>query len=54
MKNDKLEYVRVACFVVIAVSLSVIAWNMVTQVSELHDIADQLTHIVFKLQQLNN
>ncbi|MDR6123570.1 hypothetical protein QFZ87_003167 [Bacillus sp. SLBN-46] len=49
MKNNRLETVKVACFVVIAVSLSVIAWSMVNQVIALEDIREQIMHIAFKL-----
>jgi hypothetical protein len=49
MNNNRLETVKVACFVVIAVSLSVIAWSMVNQVIALEDIKEQLNLMAFKL-----
>ncbi|MGG0655350.1 hypothetical protein [Rummeliibacillus pycnus] len=53
MKKDKLEYVKVACLVVIAVSLSIIAWKSVSQVYELQLIEDQLYEIGNRISQLN-
>ncbi|MEO2077859.1 MAG: hypothetical protein ABGX20_21220 [Bacillus sp. (in: firmicutes)] len=52
MKNNKLEYIKVACLVVIAVSLSVIAWKTVSQVNVLQDIQESLNRIGIRLSQL--
>ena len=45
MENNKMEYIKVACLIVIAVSLTAIAWNTVTQVNVLQDIQDSLYQI---------
>jgi hypothetical protein len=52
MKNNKLEYIKVACLVVIAVSLSVIAWKTISQVNVLQDIQESLNRIGIRLSQL--
>jgi hypothetical protein len=52
MKNNKLEYIKVACLVVIAVSLSVIAWKTVSQVNVLEDIQESLNIIGIRVRQL--
>ncbi|MGV3467318.1 MAG: hypothetical protein ACO1OT_18760 [Heyndrickxia sp.] len=45
MKNGILEYIKVASFVVIAISLLIIAWKTVGQVNELQRINDMLSII---------
>ncbi|CAH2715952.1 hypothetical protein BACCIP111895_03136 [Neobacillus rhizosphaerae] len=45
MKKDLLEYIKVASFVIIAISLSVIAWNSSKEISYLQEIEDQLGNI---------
>lgn len=38
MKEDLLEYIKVASLVILAVSLSIIAWNSSKEVSYLQEI----------------
>lgn len=45
MKNNLLEYVKVVCLVVIAVSLSIIAWKSVSLVYELKQIQYELYQV---------
>jgi hypothetical protein len=45
MKKDLLEYIKVASFVIIAISLSVIAWNCSKEISYLQEIEQQLDYI---------
>jgi hypothetical protein len=49
MKKDIFEYIKVASFVIIAVSLSVIAWN---SSKELQEIREELSNIRVALQNL--
>jgi hypothetical protein len=49
MKKDLLEYIKVASFVIIAVSLSVIAWNSFKETSYLQEIEDRLGSIYVAL-----
>jgi hypothetical protein len=51
MRNDLLEYIKVLSFVVIAVSLSVIAWNSLETVTYLQGIEDKLSSIRVALHQ---
>ncbi|MEH7074265.1 hypothetical protein [Neobacillus drentensis] len=52
MKKDLLEYIKVASFVIIAVSLSVIAWNSSKEVSYLQGIEEHLSGIFVALNNL--
>ncbi|MDR6999109.1 hypothetical protein [Neobacillus niacini] len=52
MKNHKLEYIKIACLVVIAVSLSVIAWKTVSQVNVLQEIQESLNLIGIRVNEL--
>lgn len=52
MKNNKMEYIKVACLIVIAISLTVIAWNTVTQVNLLQEIQESLYQIGNKIGRL--
>jgi hypothetical protein len=45
MKNDLLEYIKVVIFVVIAVSLSVMAWSSLEAVTYLQGIEERLSSI---------
>jgi hypothetical protein len=45
MKKDLLEYIKVASFVIIAISLSVSAWNSSKEISYLQEIEQQLDYI---------
>ena len=54
MKNNKMEYIKVACLIVIAVSLTVIAWNTVIQVNVLQEIHDSLYQIGNKIGRLKD
>lgn len=51
-ENNKLEYIKVACLVVIAVSLSVIAWKTMSQVNMLQHIQDSLNLIESRINEL--
>lgn len=53
MKSDKLEFLKVVCLVVIAVSLAIIAWNTVNQVTELQEIRESLDRIVSRIREIN-
>ncbi|MBM6617088.1 hypothetical protein [Bacillus suaedaesalsae] len=46
MKKDILEYIKVLSFVIIAVCLSIIAWNSSKEISNLQGIEEQLTYII--------
>ncbi|GHI01650.1 hypothetical protein [Neobacillus kokaensis] len=46
MKKERLEYIKVASFVIIAVSLSIIAWNSSKVVSNLQGIQRELPYII--------
>ena len=52
MKNDKLEYIKIACLVVIAVSLSIIAWITASQVNVLQEIKESLNLIEGRVNEL--
>lgn len=52
MKNDLLEYIKVASFVIIAISLSVIAWNSSKEASYLQGIEEHLSGIFVTLNNL--
>jgi hypothetical protein len=52
MKKNKLEYIKVASFVIIAISLSVIAWKTVSQVNMLQEIQESLNHIAGRINEL--
>lgn len=52
MNKDKLEYIKVASLVVIAISLSVIAWKTVSQVNVLHEIRESLNLIGIRVNEL--
>ena len=52
MKNDKLEYIKIACLVVIAVSLSIIAWKTASQVNVLQGIKESLNLIEGRVNEL--
>ena len=52
MKNDKLEYIKIACLVVIAVSLSIIAWKTASQVNVLQEIKESLNLIEGRVNEL--
>jgi hypothetical protein len=52
MKKELLEYIKVASFVIIAVSLSIIAWNSSKEVSSLQEIQDNLSSIITVLNNL--
>lgn len=54
MKKDILEYVKVACLVVIAVSLSIIAWKSVSLVYELKQVQYELYQVGTRISQLMN
>ncbi|RZT21347.1 hypothetical protein [Fictibacillus sp. BK138] len=54
MGNNKLEYIKVACLVMIAVSLSIIALNIVNQISVLEGIQDKLDDIQSGIMNINN
>ncbi|MFC7372406.1 hypothetical protein ACFQPF_12045 [Fictibacillus iocasae] len=45
MNKDLLEYIKVACLVIMAVSLSVLAWNSVQLVSEIEEVGVQISYI---------
>lgn len=49
MKKDLLEYIKVVSFVIIAVSLAVIAWNSSKEILYLEQIEDQLGSIYVAL-----
>ncbi|MEW9052289.1 MAG: hypothetical protein AB2392_14115 [Neobacillus sp.] len=51
MRNDLLEYIKVLSFVVIAISLSVIAWNSLEAVTYLQGIEERLSSIRVALHQ---
>ncbi|MEH7158719.1 hypothetical protein [Neobacillus drentensis] len=50
MKKDRFEYIKVASIVVIAISLSIIAWNSSKEVSYLQGIEEKLLSIINALQ----
>jgi hypothetical protein len=52
MNKDKLEYIKVASLVVIAISLSIIAWKTVSQVNVLHEIRESLNLIGIRVNEL--
>lgn len=52
MKKDLLEYIRVASFVIIAISLSIIAWKTASQVFVLQDIKESLDLIAGRVNEL--
>ncbi|MCM3729990.1 hypothetical protein M3226_31235 [Neobacillus cucumis] len=52
MKKDLLEYIKVASFVIIAVSLSIIAWNSSKEASYLQGIEEHLSGIFVALNNL--
>lgn len=54
LKKDLLEYIKVASFVIIAISLSVIAWNSSKEASYLLEVKEQLNHIAGALRYLQN
>ena len=45
LKKELLEYIKVASLVIIAISLSIIAWNSSKQVSYLQMIEEKCFHI---------
>ncbi len=49
MKKNLLEYIKVASFIIIAVSLSAIAWNSSKEISYLQGIEDKLSSIYLAL-----
>lgn len=49
-EKDLLEYIKVASFVIIAVSLSVIAWNSSKKASYLQGIEEHLEGILANLR----
>ncbi|WP_157951031.1 hypothetical protein [Peribacillus acanthi] len=52
MMKNKLEYIKVASFVVIAISLFIIAWKTVSQVDMLQDIQERLNLIANRISEL--
>ncbi|WHY94610.1 hypothetical protein QNK12_14590 [Neobacillus cucumis] len=52
MKKEQLEYIKVVSFVIIAVSLSIIAWNSSKEVSYLQGIEEKLFDIINVLNNL--
>lgn len=52
MSDKTMNYVKIACLVVIAVSLSVIAWKIASQVNMLQEIKDSLDLIEGRLIEL--
>lgn len=52
MKQNKLEFIKVACLVVIEVSLSIIAWKTASQVVVLQEIRDSLNLIAGRVNEL--
>jgi hypothetical protein len=52
MNKDKLEYIKVVSLVVIAISLSVIAWKTVSQVNVLYEIRESLNLIGIRVNEL--
>ncbi|MBS4172694.1 hypothetical protein [Bacillus sp. FJAT-49736] len=53
MKKDVLEKIKVVCFLVIAVSLAIIAWKSITQVNELQQIKEEIYQLGTRVSQLN-
>ncbi|GHI00053.1 hypothetical protein AM1BK_35950 [Neobacillus kokaensis] len=51
MKKDILEYIKVASLLVIAISLSIIAWKTASQASELQGIQERL---IIMTDRINN
>jgi hypothetical protein len=52
MKKEQLEYIKVASFVIIATSLSIIAWNSSKEVSYLQGIEEKLFDVINVLNNL--
>lgn len=52
MKKNILEYIKVASFVIMAVSLSIIAWSFSDGVGYLQEIVERLHSINISLQNL--
>lgn len=52
MKNNKLEYIKTVCLVVIAISLSIIAWKTASQVNVLQEIKESLELIESRVNEL--
>jgi hypothetical protein len=52
MGNNNLEYIKIACLIVIAISLSVIAWKTAYQVTVLEGIKEKLDYVVSGINQL--
>ena len=56
IKNQKnlLEYIKVVSFVIMAVSLSIINWNLFTEVSSLKEIEGNLRSIIIAINNLQH
>ena len=54
MRNNKIEIIKVACLIVIALSLVVIAWNTFVQVNLLQEIQESLNQIGNKISRLKD
>ena len=52
MKNNKLEYIRVTCLIVIALCLTIIAWKTVSLVNVLESIQYNLDVIESRINEL--
>lgn len=52
MKKNLLEYIKVASFVIIAISLSIIALKTASQVVVLEEIRDSLNFIAGRVNEL--
>jgi hypothetical protein len=54
MKKDRLEYIKVASLVIMAVSLCIIAWNSSKEVSYLQGIEGNLPSIINALRNIGH
>ncbi|MBO2537467.1 hypothetical protein [Rummeliibacillus suwonensis] len=52
MKKGQLEYIKVVSLAIIAVSLSIIAWNSSKEVSYLQGIKENISDIITTLYDL--
>jgi hypothetical protein len=52
MNKNLLEYIKAGSFVIIAVSLSIIAWNSMKEISYLQGIEDKILSIRIALNSL--
>jgi hypothetical protein len=52
MKKEQLEYIKIVSLVILAVSLSIIAWNSSKEVSYLQGIEEKLFDIIRLLNNL--